>query len=486
MDLNEVPNDQTGLTETKIEEKIKGLIKNKGALEGVNSSELSLKEWNMESGDVRRLIIENKVLKYQRDKAIKEVEVWKQKCKELELRMAELKGLLKEDSSMNGASNGATLIEVNKAEKSCDEKINPVTPAKPKPLSAAVIDHIDCDEGDVHASHRSNPPSEGVSAMMPEEYGADQAGGITDGDEKSGGRENTASLTPMSKKMRDLMVVTSDDESEDYERKPIRRAIKIENSDTEDEDGNDITSARQVLGGVPSESDDDDPISLSRLKRKRAQVSRQPAAASNSNQPRRRLVKIGQAQMKNQAQEIENDDESSSESSLNSSNSFIVDDSDDEDMEDDELKEGGDDSYDQVESSDSDLDYTDIISKFRSRRNPDSKWIHEGDMLSDFGKNPVLCMKAVCALYRLQTNEEKACKISLFHNGRGFSRIDASSGTHLGEFLTDGDPKGDLVKSVEELKEHNRNGVEECRRLANHYSKQLFKIYESRDDPFFP
>lgn len=315
---------------------------------------------------------------------------------------------------------------VNKAEKSCDEKINPVTPAKPKPLSAAVIDHIDCDEGDVHASHRSNPPSEGVSAMMPEEYGADQAGGITDGDEKSGGRENTASLTPMSKKMRDLMVVTSDDESEDYERKPIRRAIKIENSDTEDEDGNDITSARQVLGGVPSESDDDDPISLSRLKRKRAQVSRQPAAASNSNQPRRRLVKIGQAQMKNQAQEIENDDESSSESSLNSSNSFIVDDSDDEDMEDDELKEGGDDSYDQVESSDSDLDYTDIISKFRSRRNPDSKWIHEGDMLSDFGKNPVLCMKAVCALYRLQTNEEKACKISLFHNGRGFSRIDAS------------------------------------------------------------
>ncbi|CAO2836180.1 unnamed protein product [Amaranthus hypochondriacus] len=80
MDLNEVPNDQTGLTETKIEEKIKGLSKNKGALEG-------------------------------RDKVIKEVEVSKQKCKELELRMAELKGILKEDRSMNGASNGATLIE---------------------------------------------------------------------------------------------------------------------------------------------------------------------------------------------------------------------------------------------------------------------------------------------------------------------------------------------------------------------------------------
>ena len=315
----------------------------------------------------------------------------------------------------------------NKAEKSCDQKITPVTPAKPKPLSAAVIDIVGSEERDVHASHKSNPPSEGISATMSEEYGADQAGGITDGDEKSGGTAITASVTPMSKRMRDLMVVTSDDDSEDYERKPSKRAIKIENSDTEDEDGNDITPARQVLGGVPSESeDDDDRIPLSRLKRKCAQVSRQPAGTSNSNQPRRCLVKIGQAQMKNRAQEIENDDESSSESRLNSSNSFIVDDSDDEDLEDDEPKEGGNDSYDQEESSDSDLDYADIISKFRSRRNPNSKWIHEGDMLSDFGKNPVLCMKAVCALYRLQTNEEKACKISLFHNGRGFSRIDAT------------------------------------------------------------
>ena len=113
MDLNEVPDDQTGLKETKIEEKIKGLNKNKGALEGVNSSELSLNDWNMESGDVRRLIIENKVLKYQRDQAIKEVEIWKRKCKELELRMAELKGKLKEDSSMNGASDRAILIEGN-------------------------------------------------------------------------------------------------------------------------------------------------------------------------------------------------------------------------------------------------------------------------------------------------------------------------------------------------------------------------------------
>ncbi|KAI3508357.1 hypothetical protein L1887_23363 [Cichorium endivia] len=38
------------------------------------------------------------------------------------------------------------------------------------------------------------------------------------------------------------------------------------------------------------------------------------------------------------------------------------------------------------------------------------KWDLEGEMLTDFGKNPELCMKAVCALYRQQTANEKACK----------------------------------------------------------------------------
>lgn len=58
-------------------------------------------------------------------------------------------------------------------------------------------------------------------------------------------------------------------------------------------------------------------------------------------------------------------------------------------------------------------------------------------------------------------------------------------GSDLAEFLTDGDPKGDLMKNVEELREYNPKGLELCRTLATHYSKQLFAIYKNKEDPFF-
>lgn len=58
-------------------------------------------------------------------------------------------------------------------------------------------------------------------------------------------------------------------------------------------------------------------------------------------------------------------------------------------------------------------------------------------------------------------------------------------GTRIGQFLTDGDPEGDLKKSVEELRRFECNAVEICSDLARHYSKQLFEIYNNREDPFF-
>lgn len=56
----------------------------------------------------------------------------------------------------------------------------------------------------------------------------------------------------------------------------------------------------------------------------------------------------------------------------------------------------------------------------------------------------------------------------------------------MGEFLTGGDPNGDLMKTVKELREYDPDGIELCHRLAKHYSKQLFEIYKSNEDPFFP
>lgn len=55
----------------------------------------------------------------------------------------------------------------------------------------------------------------------------------------------------------------------------------------------------------------------------------------------------------------------------------------------------------------------------------------------------------------------------------------------MAEFLTDGDLQGDVKKSVEELQEYNPRGAELCRKLATHYSKQLFAIYKNEEDQLF-
>ncbi|KAI3831505.1 hypothetical protein MKX03_016611, partial [Papaver bracteatum] len=68
------------------------------------------------------------------------------------------------------------------------------------------------------------------------------------------------------------------------------------------------------------------------------------------------------------------------------------------------------------------------------------KWESEADMLSSFGKDFELCMKAVCALYRHQNPEEKSSK-GLFRN------FDAVRIRTLAEFLMNGDSKGELKKS---------------------------------------
>lgn len=52
-------------------------------------------------------------------------------------------------------------------------------------------------------------------------------------------------------------------------------------------------------------------------------------------------------------------------------------------------------------------------------------------------------------------------------------------------FLTDGDSQGDVTKSVEELQKYDPKAIELCRKFATHYSKQLFEIYKSKEDPFF-
>ncbi|KAL5071150.1 hypothetical protein RYX36_022037 [Vicia faba] len=107
-------------------------------------------------------------------------------------------------------------------------------------------------------------------------------------------------------------------------------------------------------------------------------------------------------------------------------------------------------------------------------------------MLAELGKDPVLCMKAVCSLYRQQTDDKQAIKGTLHRNGRGFNYHDADRGSYLADFLTDGSAYDDIKKTVEELEQFHPEGVEDCRSLALRYSKQLYEIFKNKEDPFFP
>lgn len=73
---------------------------------------------------------------------------------------------------------------------------------------------------------------------------------------------------------------------------------------------------------------------------------------------------------------------------------------------------------------DEDMDFGKILSKIQ-RSKTNMKWEFEADMLAAFGKDPKLCMKAVCALYRQQTSEEQMSKGALLSNQRGFNKFDA-------------------------------------------------------------
>ncbi|RWV93285.1 hypothetical protein GW17_00044274 [Ensete ventricosum] len=136
------------------------------------------------------------------------------------------------------------------------------------------------------------------------------------------------------------------------------------------------------------------------------------------------------------------------------------------------------------EEEGSDLDLDNVLANIR-REKGTKVWEFEADMLASFSKDPELCMKAVCALYRQQTSDEQSVKGTLVTNRRGFSKIDALRGSTMAEFLTDGDPFGPLKKSVKDLENYDPKGIDYCHKLANRYSKQLFSIYQNKEDPLF-
>ncbi|KAK9716644.1 hypothetical protein RND81_06G247800 [Saponaria officinalis] len=104
------------------------------------------------------------------------------------------------------------------------------------------------------------------------------------------------------------------------------------------------------------------------------------------------------------------------------------------------------------------------------------RWESEADMVRDLEKNPEICMRAICALYRQHMNVGES---------KGFSEVDAFRGKILGNFLVNGDIHGGVKKSVAKLVEYDRDGPNKCRRIAMDHSSRLFEIYKNKEDPHF-
>ncbi|KAI3757699.1 hypothetical protein L6452_05242 [Arctium lappa] len=319
------------------------------------------------------------------------------------------------------------------------------------------LEHIDEDDRD---------GSKGYSRIAASAKRKRTSNIITSDDEKSNDDEDMdgifghSSKTASAKRKRAARIITSDDDTSDDDNAPICTLMKRHssrlNADSEDEVKEDVGRRH-----------------LKRL-RKPGFKNRQDRSTLDLNET---VCLHGYS-----SSEDEEDNDGVEEGSENEGESlggFIVDSSESCS----EVAPVSDDSCD--ESKDALNDFKLTLDKIGRKKVLNLKWDLEGDMLADFGKDPELCMRAVCALYRQQTADEKAAKGTIHHNDRGFSQCDASRASKVAEFLTDGDSCGDMNKTVEELKQHDSKGIKLCMALAAKYSKQLFNIYQNKEDPYF-
>ncbi|KAF5732409.1 protein IWS1 A isoform X1 [Tripterygium wilfordii] len=492
-----------------------------------------------EEDRVVQLMIENNVLGVEKKRAQSEAEIWMQKHRELELRISQLTDGMKlseagahvgsslghfrpgeevMDSLVNGigdqilagtpymdishkrpasVNEGEKCVrlenEVNhrrrvrrnlsfEEEKSPIKKIAPLTPGGDQPASLGIIDISDSDEEPDNTLHIETHACENQGNEKV--HTSSQLLGGTNGITKEINLEddidvckNTTPSISTPKRKRAANIITSDSESSD-DNVPI---CQLKRMHIREKIPDQATSQSKGCSVSPKPSRDDNLTGIQTRSRRRLVTLGKRDGKGGAE--RKYSNKTSEANYHRGIPTTDNveDDESEefeSESGSDSMKDFIDDGSGVSDADDASSKPH--------EESDGNMEFGEIISGLnRSKYHKKLNWEFEADMLADFGKDPEMCMKAVCVLYRQQTNDEKVSKEALHSNGRGFSKFDAPRGCTLAEFLTNGDPHSDPKKSVEELHEYDPMGVEICRNLADRYSKQLFEIYKNGEDPLF-
>ncbi|KAI3937746.1 hypothetical protein MKW92_004604, partial [Papaver armeniacum] len=360
-----------------------------------------------------RLEEEIRDLENGKSRAENETEIWKKRCRELETRLSKAE----EESSSLRCLESAGIVEIS----DCGDE---------KEISPKILVRL-------ALKLKDKCSKETFSDQRGEEYDVRcEAGNVP------------SSFTPKRKRCRKAVI--SDSESDEDDRIPIG---KLKMMKMEQQTGISIPKlspvspcARDVA--VSSEAHNVEGLvtpSRRRLLSQRQCEEKKSGVAETSNYENMTLnnVKIGassQEKVCNLTAESDEElvvEEAGSESEGDSLGGFIVQDDKSSESGDNscESSDNGDNSCESSDNGDSssvvedmvdsDLDYDQIKATIGRRKPKETKWQFEADMLSSFAKDPILCMKAVCALYRQQTTEEKSVKGTLHLNKRGFSQAHA-------------------------------------------------------------
>lgn len=246
------------------------------------------------------------------------------------------------------------------------------------------------------------------------------------------------------KRKRTCNVVTSESESDDDNILICKLKRKHIQEPSSDQVRPDLSSS------PPANISEDDKVTDTVMTRRRLWPLRKCARKSQDDKIsscRPRKAKNQQSIPTNDDADADADDESEEDLSYSEGENmsdFIVDDSDVSNCEDtsstsqdvansdvadsdsansQDVQDSNMESYSQ-DVLDEDMDFGKILSKIQ-RSKTNMKWEFEAGMLAAFGKDPELCMKAVCALYRQQTSVEQLSKGALLSNQRGFNKFDA-------------------------------------------------------------
>jgi hypothetical protein len=318
-------------------------------------------------------------------------------------------------------------------DRSPSNKLAPSTPAGARPASLGIIDISDSDDEQTthillptsndevtNKVHISDDCKLGLSMGSAKEkfYGNSlkQIHYDENDEEDADACKENLLFTPTPKRKRASNIVTSDTESDEDDNVPISKLKRMRLQEkVPNEVGSDLNDCLVTVTPLGDNVKGSVTPQRQHLMSLRKSIGKGGAARNSSSQASKTKYDRGIPT----CEDAEDDDseEFGSDSEGESLGGFIVSSSD--------VSDADDACSETQDVSDETMDFDEILSILQRKKDQKLKWEFEADMLAGFGKDTELCMKAVCALYRQQTSDEKSSKEAFYSNHRGFSKFDA-------------------------------------------------------------